>query len=76
MQGVRDRLMALRGALFGALAFALLLPSALAALSTPDLVREQALYSAILRSLCSGESASHGTAGRRPVRLTQTGITA
>jgi hypothetical protein len=54
MWGILHRQHGLRGAVFGVLAFVLLLPSVLGGLSTPELVREQALYSELQRSLCAG----------------------
>lgn len=57
MWGIPDRSTQLRGAVVRMLAFALLLPAVLGALSTPELAREQALYSAIMRSLCAGDPA-------------------
>ncbi|PPE79611.1 hypothetical protein C3941_10890 [Kaistia algarum] len=45
----------LRDAVVRLLALALLLPSVLGAASTPELVREQALYSVLASSLCAGD---------------------
>lgn len=57
MRGIPDRSRLLRVAVARVLALALLLPAVLGALSTPELAREQALYSAIMRSLCAGDPA-------------------
>ena len=58
MWGITQRLTVVREAVLGLLFYALLLPGVLAAISTPELVREQQLYSELQRVLCAGDLAT------------------
>lgn len=59
----------LRGAVIGLIAFVLLLPSALSALTSPELAREQALYSELQRALCAGAGSIDGRHDGAPTPL-------